>query len=143
MIPQRPSRRKMPPLKKLLQHLGMENEAYCQKCLVPVRSELLIRAHLIDRARDGLDGVQNLAALCEWCHDRMPSFGNGDEDAVIAWLRAPWEGEYHNLMRIAASREGILVSDLMAQHGYATFHEMVVAEYRRYKKARSYFEDAA
>lgn len=80
-------------------------EPFCARCgwLVPIddsrfatdkgawgeasKRSYLERAHLIDRCYDGLDGVQNLVPLCWRCHDVMPSFKPGDEDAALSWVR--------------------------------------------------------
>lgn len=47
------------------------------------------RAHVIDRCRGGLDGVQNLTLLCRECHRIMQSYGPGDEEAALAWYANP------------------------------------------------------
>jgi len=39
----------------------------------------LDRAHLADRCFGGLDGPQNLALLCRWCHCAMPVCTTGEE----------------------------------------------------------------
>jgi 5-methylcytosine-specific restriction endonuclease McrA len=49
-------------------------------------SGYLARAHIIDRARDGLDVEANLAPLCYGCHRSQPSFRPGDEADAFAWF---------------------------------------------------------
>jgi len=133
VISTRPSRR-MPTMKRLLMHWEVI-EPHCFKCLVPVRKETLVRAHLIDRCRDGLDGAQNLVPLCDWCHDRMPSFGNGDEESVLQWIHEPWEGFYHDTCRLNISRhwDGTL-QEFLNEQGCSTLHEVVVKIARFYVK---------
>lgn len=61
----------------------------CFRCQVPTsRWSNLDRAHLVDRARDGLDIECNLVMLCHTCHRVMPSFGNSavDELAALLWV---------------------------------------------------------
>lgn len=85
-------------------HVGY-GEPFCFRCgwLVPYGDDLpehpsrafvwkramrwLDRAHLIDHCNDGLDDVQNLAALCALCHAEMPSFSPGQESEAVAWVR--------------------------------------------------------
>jgi hypothetical protein len=46
----------------------------------------LERGHIVNRARDGLDGVQNLVPLCHLCNRVMPIFDVEHDGAAIAWL---------------------------------------------------------
>jgi hypothetical protein len=56
-------------------------------------SRWLERGHLVNRCRDGLDGVQNLVPLCHRCNKLMPIFGDGP--SAIAWvLRGGWVAEF-------------------------------------------------
>jgi hypothetical protein len=48
-------------------------------------STFLERAHLADRAWNGLDQVQNIVPLCGLCHRVMPSFTDGRE--AIKWVQ--------------------------------------------------------
>lgn len=43
----------------------------------------LERAHLIDRACDGLDHEANIAMLCRTCHSCMPMFENGQIEEAL------------------------------------------------------------
>ncbi len=51
-------------------------------------SAWLDRAHLVDRARQGLDAPQNIVPLCRACHRVMPSFGPGEAADAITWVQA-------------------------------------------------------
>lgn len=82
--------------------------AFCFRCAIVVAfdetktqrevwreaNRYLQRAHLADRYRGGLDGPQNLVALCIPCHRVMPTFDDG-EGAIRwvwnEWLYADWE----------------------------------------------------
>lgn len=57
----------------------------CIRCRATARCE---RAHVIDRCRGGLDGVQNIVPLCGACHAEMSEHGPGDEDRALAWIHA-------------------------------------------------------
>jgi hypothetical protein len=46
----------------------------------------LQRGHIVNRARHGLDAVQNLVPMCRKCNRHMPVFGVEDEDAALAWI---------------------------------------------------------
>jgi hypothetical protein len=48
----------------------------------------LERSHLVGRARDGLDGPQNLVPLCVFCNRMMPAFGIDRALDAIAWVQA-------------------------------------------------------
>lgn len=63
----RPSRR-MPSTKAIASWHGHPDKT-CWRCGRHGRVE---RAHIVDRVFGGLDGVQNLALLCEPCHAQMP-----------------------------------------------------------------------
>lgn len=119
MNQKRPDRR-MPPLRKIAEHwldrpewpdykgnyIGL-GEPFCARCgwLAPVEDgrpdswdragKFLDRAHLIDRIKGGLDGVQNLVPLCHLCHDTMPSFGPGQEEEAYAWVRSGKSCDWH------------------------------------------------
>lgn len=76
----RPPRR-MSSVEAIAAHHGLPAGS-CWRCGRPDDVE---RAHLIDRSRDGLDGLQNLVLLCHRCHAAMPSYGPGDEPFAFAW----------------------------------------------------------
>jgi len=48
----------------------------------------LERAHLVDHARGGGEGFDNLVLLCRPCNRTMPSFGPDDYDAALDWVRS-------------------------------------------------------
>lgn len=62
----------------------------------------LEKGHIVNRARDGLDRVQNLALLCRFCNKNMPMFGVEDQDAAVAWITSG--GAVEELMARLASR---------------------------------------
>lgn len=47
---------------------------------------LLQRGHLVNRARYGLDGVQNLVPLCRACNMAMPIFESAEIPGPIEWV---------------------------------------------------------
>jgi len=49
-------------------------------------TRLLDKAHLVDHALNGLDGPQNMVALCYQCHRAMPRFSCGPD--AIEWVRS-------------------------------------------------------
>jgi hypothetical protein len=49
-------------------------------------SRRLDKAHLVDHALNGLDGPQNMVALCYPCHRAMPKFSYGPD--AIEWVRS-------------------------------------------------------
>ena len=59
-------------------------------------SRYLDRAHLVNRSDDGLDGPQNVVALCKLCHRGMPPFRGYDEyPDPITWVqRGGWLFEF-------------------------------------------------
>jgi 5-methylcytosine-specific restriction endonuclease McrA len=78
--------RRMPSMRDIVAFHGLES-AFCVRC---GRVDDLERAHLIDRCFAGLDGPQNLAPLCWYCHRRrQPIFVPGQEDLARAWFRLP------------------------------------------------------
>lgn len=136
----RPKRR-MPSMKRLLEYRNIK-EPHCQKCLVPMPVDHLERAHLIDRCYDGLDGAQNLAALCGWCHKQMPSFYNGDEDEAMRWLATPWEGPYHAMVRLSISRtKGITLEEAVSNYGCSNLHCYVVCLLRWWFNSDEYQQE--
>lgn len=60
--------------------------------LIPQRrwnnAKRLHRGHLVNRARDGLDQVQNLVPLCGFCNRFMPIFDAEHADDAIDWVLA-------------------------------------------------------
>jgi len=50
------------------------------------RARNLHRGHIVNRARDGLDGPQNLVPLCGACNTHMPVFAAEEEDDALAWI---------------------------------------------------------
>jgi hypothetical protein len=48
----------------------------------------LERGHIVNRARHGLDGVQNLVPLCGDCNHFMPVFSVEDDEEATAWIFA-------------------------------------------------------
>jgi hypothetical protein len=132
----------MPTMKTLLDHWEMA-EPYCRKCLVPQRLGVLERAHLIDHARGGLDGVQNLVPLCWDCHKRMPSFKNGDETEVLQWISTPWEGWMHDTVRLHLSKYwNASMAEWLAEVGFQDLHSFVVHAARIYAALPSDPRDA-
>jgi hypothetical protein len=73
-------------------------------------SGYLIRAHLVNRALNGLDGPQNVVPLCYECHSGMPMFRGYDEYPDAAeWVRrgAVWyELRHPGAKRIMTARPG-------------------------------------
>ena len=51
-------------------------------------SRRLQRGHIVNRARNGLDALQNLTLLCGFCNKNMPIFGPEAEGAAIAWINS-------------------------------------------------------
>lgn len=49
-------------------------------------SRRLERGHIVNRARFGLDGAQNLVPLCTGCNRLMPIFDYEHEDDATAWI---------------------------------------------------------
>jgi len=49
-------------------------------------SDQLERGHLVNRARDGLDGAQNLVPLCHLCNKVMPIFDVEHGGDATAWV---------------------------------------------------------
>jgi hypothetical protein len=49
---------------------------------------MLEKGHLVNRARDGLDTVQNLVPLCRFCNVHMPIFGVEHGTDAVAWVAA-------------------------------------------------------
>lgn len=49
-------------------------------------SGMLHRGHLVNRARDGLDGPQNLVPLCELCNMTMPIFSTPLPPGPVEWV---------------------------------------------------------
>lgn len=85
--------REMPSLKAIATHHGIvEKPARCWKCgwfgIFPgwTGTSGLERAHVIDRALDGLDIEPNLRPLCASCHKFQPSFEPGDEELALRWF---------------------------------------------------------
>lgn len=50
------------------------------------RARRLERGHIVNWARHGLDGVQNLVPLCRDCNHFMPVFGVEDDVEATAWI---------------------------------------------------------
>ncbi len=46
----------------------------------------LERGHIVNWARNGLDGVQNLVPLCAYCNMYMPVFGIEEDEEATAWI---------------------------------------------------------
>lgn len=72
----------------------------CFRCgeQVPAWNKL-DRAHLVDRARDGLDIECNLALLCVQCHRSMPSFEPERAAIAIAYVNYyRWEMDVIDLL---------------------------------------------
>lgn len=89
MTERRP-RRRMPSMKKVAKHRGV-SVGTCYRCR---RTDLPTeRAHIIDRAADGLDGVQNLMPLCGPCHAEQPLFEPGDEFMALSWFELAHDGD--------------------------------------------------
>jgi hypothetical protein len=67
-------------------------------------SRWLIRGHLVNRKRDGLDGPQNIAALCNFCHRFMRMFSVEDGAAAIEWVQdgGPWPELFERYERALA-----------------------------------------
>jgi ribosome modulation factor len=84
-MPRRPKRR-MPSVKKILEHHGLSPTPACVRCGAAVDVE---RAHIIDRSDDGLDNCPNIAPLCKWCHLSQPIFHPGEEASALAWFQLP------------------------------------------------------
>ena len=64
----------------------------CFGCGLKVPSwRSLDRAHLVDRMHDGLDVEPNIAMLCIYCHNVMPSFKAGEGQAAIDWVLNEWK----------------------------------------------------
>lgn len=59
----------------------------CWTCTA--KTKYLERAHIIDRAHHGLDGVQNLAIACVLCNRYGPVFTPDLEDYALAWYGLP------------------------------------------------------
>lgn len=91
--PRRPGR-KTPSAKNIMLYWASRDEYYdfdlftpaCFRCRRRARYwSDLDRAHLVDRARNGLDLECNIVLLCAPCHRVMPSFGVGEEGSAILW----------------------------------------------------------
>jgi hypothetical protein len=93
--------RKMPSLNKIAQHWGREQED-CSCCWRCDRTCSPVRAHIIDRCYDGLDGPQNLWLLCAPCHYEQPTSRPEDYWHTMAYLIGvdEWQRLYVNVMRI-------------------------------------------
>ncbi len=70
----------MPTVGAIARHHGRQAET-CWRC---GDRAFLVRAHLVDRVYGGSDAPDNLALLCDWCHDRMPPFTDHDEATAYA-----------------------------------------------------------
>lgn len=93
-------------------------EPFCFRCgwLAPVidgratswneARHWLDRAHIIDRCDGGLDAAQNVVPLCQLCHDDMPGFVAGQEQAATAWLRHPPERPHADLWQMWTTARG-------------------------------------
>lgn len=82
--------------------VDLDDVPYCFRCLREVSqakratprdtwnaaSRQLDRAHLVDRAADGLDGPQNMVPMCRQCHAVMPLFEAQDADEAVHWVLA-------------------------------------------------------
>jgi hypothetical protein len=62
---------------------GMDDIPEPRDRWIAARSKLE-RGHLVNRARDGLDGPQNLVPLCGMCNKSMPIFSR--PDPAIEWV---------------------------------------------------------
>lgn len=51
-------------------------------------SRRLQRGHIVNRARDGLDGVQNLTLLCGFCNRFMRIYAVDEDDKAVEWIIA-------------------------------------------------------
>ena len=83
----RRSARRMPSFKKIVEYWWPDVDGItCVRCGY---RRPLYRAHIIDRAGDGLDVPWNIAPLCGACHGGQPAFSSGDEDEAPAWFNLP------------------------------------------------------
>ncbi len=105
----RPPRRE-PPAQKVAAYWAQRGGPFtvhvdmpaCFACFLEARTwSRLQRAHLVDRARGGLDGAQNLAMLCPLCHRVMPVFRPGQEQDAIQYIL---DGGYYPLLLAAGYR---------------------------------------
>jgi hypothetical protein len=111
-IPARPPR-KMPSLWQIAQYWDTRDVFYvdleaphCFACPRPIQfradhspkdrwnsaAHQLLRGHLVNRKRDGLDGPQNIVPICNFCHRFMGMYSVEDGAAAIEWVLdgGPW-----------------------------------------------------
>jgi len=107
-LPTRPGRR-MPPIRRIAEHW---NEAIeCFRCGAGGNeTTTLERAHLVDRARGGLDTLANIVLLCSRCHSRMKRFGPNDAVRALRYvfgseLVVPWIDDSRITMSFAEIEE--------------------------------------
>jgi 5-methylcytosine-specific restriction endonuclease McrA len=92
-LAKRPGRR-MPPATRVAEYWSGQDifwlsvaDPRCFGCNRPAETwGQFERAHLVDRACDGLDHAANLAMICGPCHRVMPMFLPGEWEAAILWV---------------------------------------------------------
>ncbi len=86
----------MPRVDVIADHHGRPVDECWRCCAVgPVE-----RAHLVDRTGSGLDGPQNLALLCDFCHRLMPTFRFDQGDKAIAYAMPAEPGMHQQVDQI-------------------------------------------
>jgi hypothetical protein len=96
----------------------------------------LERGHIVNRARDGLDAVQNLVPLCRMCNRVMPVFDAGHDEEAASWIFAGGVmGEYEKRLEekgLNWAERGIAYLQVMEQRGGLAVGDGQIESYYRF-----------